>query len=402
MSNEEEWPKLGQSFAEKLQCINKDEKMGVGSVDANDLSDETLSENDSEKDEDGPLCVIRDNPTEQNIQEKGEMPMRDAKMSDGDVWKDRVDIGELLQHSGTNKGHKEKKQQKEKARESNGKVILRLTSTNSNDEVTPIDDSCALICVEGKSVIPLVTEPPDMDLSFTEPIDPGESLMANIIYWNIRGACSKGLLQHIRPVIKGPRPCMLILFETKCKSEAQLLKLKKLGIDGFVSVLSYGRTGEPSFFLTAVYSLPPPNLKQVLWQELQNLSSSISDPWAILGDFNDISSPSERIGGFSDFELRRVWQKPSSDWIKLNVDGDVMLRSSKAGCGGLLRDSRGTWLCGLMKDIGTCDAYSVEEWVNLQSSDEAIVGGEESAGNSIANERDGGGKAEKERTYKDG
>ncbi|KAI9074666.1 hypothetical protein K1719_043382 [Acacia pycnantha] len=40
------------------------------------------------------------------------------------------------------------------------------------------------------------------------------------------------------------------------------------------------------------------------------------------------------------------WQKPPHGWNKLNVDGAVALNSSKAGCGGLLRDGGGIWLCG--------------------------------------------------------
>ncbi|KAK4284609.1 hypothetical protein QN277_001415 [Acacia crassicarpa] len=150
----------------------------------------------------------------------------------------------------------------------------------------------------------------------------------DILYWNIRGACSKGLLSQMRLVCKNPKPCMVILSETKCQNESRLLSLKKLGFDGLVQVPSVGRSGglvavwksdqvgvsvlrrdrqflhllcskngEPSFFLTAVYSLPLPHCKHELWQELGKLASIIVDPWVVAGDFNDIAHPSERVGG---------------------------------------------------------------------------------------------------------
>ncbi|KAI9084589.1 hypothetical protein K1719_033577 [Acacia pycnantha] len=125
-----------------------------------------------------------------------------------------------------------------------------------------------------------------------------------------------------------PRPCMVILAKTKCENESRLLRLKKLGFDGLCSVPSIGRSGgivvvrqsdimgvsvlrndrqfihflcskfgEPSFFLTVVYSLPLTHHKQELWQNLHSLSLIISDPWLIIGDFNDIGHSSKRIGG---------------------------------------------------------------------------------------------------------
>ncbi|KAK4270818.1 hypothetical protein QN277_019587 [Acacia crassicarpa] len=57
-----------------------------------------------------------------------------------------------------------------------------------------------------------------------------------------------------------------------------------------------------------------------------------------------------------------VWQKPPADWIKINTDGAVALGSGRAGCGGVLRDSREAWVCGFMKNIGVCSVTDAEEW----------------------------------------
>ncbi|KAF7844625.1 ribonuclease H [Senna tora] len=39
-----------------------------------------------------------------------------------------------------------------------------------------------------------------------------------------------------------------------------------------------------------------------------------------------------------------VWTKPDGDWIKLNTDGVVCRVNGKAGCGGILRNSKGEWI----------------------------------------------------------
>ncbi|KAI9125072.1 hypothetical protein K1719_003688 [Acacia pycnantha] len=58
------------------------------------------------------------------------------------------------------------------------------------------------------------------------------------------------------------------------------------------------------FILTAVYATPQENLKQILWQSLLNFSLSMSMPWVVFGDFSDVLSPSERIGGSGSNDFR--------------------------------------------------------------------------------------------------
>ncbi|KAI9118317.1 hypothetical protein K1719_010649 [Acacia pycnantha] len=182
----------------------------------------------------------------------------------------------------------------------------------------------------------------------------------------------------------------------------------------------------PVFFLTAIYAFPHSNHREVLWQKLWRFSQGISDPWSVVGDFNDICSMDERIGGRNgdarrmrwfcdrinecgladlgasgprmtwkgprlvgcsrlyerldralancsmlhslpesflkgwpsfvqcdgnllqgdtDGRTDAVWRPPPSEWLKLNVDGAVTASGRAAGCGGVLRDSRG--LCSM-------------------------------------------------------
>ncbi|KAK4281551.1 hypothetical protein QN277_013029 [Acacia crassicarpa] len=56
--------------------------------------------------------------------------------------------------------------------------------------------------------------------------------------------------------------------------------------------------------LTAIYAIPDYSLKQTLWSELENLASSIVEPWVNIGDFNDIRVSSERFGGFACSDSR--------------------------------------------------------------------------------------------------
>ncbi|KAI9102310.1 hypothetical protein K1719_023512 [Acacia pycnantha] len=152
--------------------------------------------------------------------------------------------------------------------------------------------------------------------------------MNNIMFWNCRGACGSNLYENVRLVCGNFFPSVIILAETKCDEEARFSCLSSLGYDGRSFSPSVGRSGGMvvvwrsdritvsvlqvdrqfihlcctnrigvTFLLTAIYALPSENSKRVLWEELRKLSLSISRPWVVLGDFNDVLYPSERTGG---------------------------------------------------------------------------------------------------------
>ena len=52
-----------------------------------------------------------------------------------------------------------------------------------------------------------------------------------------------------------------------------------------------------SFLFTAVYAPPQFNKCKPFWDYLQNLTVNISLPWLLLGDFNDMISEEEKLGG---------------------------------------------------------------------------------------------------------
>lgn len=56
------------------------------------------------------------------------------------------------------------------------------------------------------------------------------------------------------------------------------------------------------------------------------------------------------------------WLPPVQHWVRLNTDGAARGQGGTAGCGGVLRDGDGHWLCGFAKPLGQSCAYIAELW----------------------------------------
>ncbi|KAI9102180.1 hypothetical protein K1719_023690 [Acacia pycnantha] len=133
---------------------------------------------------------------------------------------------------------------------------------------------------------------------------------------------------QIESLIRQSDPSILLLSETKTEAESPFRCLAKLGFDEWDFVPSLGRSGgllaawrkdrvavsvlcknrqfinlrclvrdAPPIMITAVYSVPSPGLKQLLWDDLKNISGSVSEPWVVIGDFNEVLLQAERVGG---------------------------------------------------------------------------------------------------------
>ncbi|KAI9080435.1 hypothetical protein K1719_037549 [Acacia pycnantha] len=162
--------------------------------------------------------------------------------------------------------------------------------------------------------------------------------MDKILYWNNRGSCDSGLHRNLKTIINGSNPSLVILADTRCFDKARLRHLLRLGYDEIkmlpgvglsggmaaiwkshaisISIVEedrqylYLRCSVPSsqdFFLTPIYALPHLNLRSSLWHKLHILASGISIPWLVFGDFNDIASLLERIGGVRPNISRMSW-----------------------------------------------------------------------------------------------
>ncbi|KAI9125910.1 hypothetical protein K1719_003328 [Acacia pycnantha] len=142
------------------------------------------------------------------------------------------------------------------------------------------------------------------------------------------GAGSKQLFRNIQLVCQRSNPSLLALSETKCETDSKFMCLNKLGFDGLELVPSLGQSGglvvvwksseiavtvcgsgrqfmhlrcdcggNVIFFLSVIYAVPCTVQKRILWEELERFASAVVEPWAVLGDFNDILFSSEKLGG---------------------------------------------------------------------------------------------------------
>ncbi|KAL4356680.1 hypothetical protein AHAS_Ahas09G0110900 [Arachis hypogaea] len=51
---------------------------------------------------------------------------------------------------------------------------------------------------------------------------------------------------------------------------------------------------------------------------------------------------------------------PFPNWITLNIDNSANERLKRAGCGGLLRDKRGSWIVDFSFFVSDCSAFKIE------------------------------------------
>src|SRR5689334_1263909 len=55
-----------------------------------------------------------------------------------------------------------------------------------------------------------------------------------------------------------------------------------------------------------------------------------------------------------------AWEMPKAGWIKINSDGSMV--DDKAASGGVLRDDKGAWLHGYVRNLGSCSVVMAELW----------------------------------------
>ncbi|XP_028779226.1 uncharacterized protein LOC114735680 [Neltuma alba] len=109
---------------------------------------------------------------------------------------------------------------------------------------------------------------------------------------------------------------MIFLAETRCNKEKRFQMLKNLGFDNTKVVPSVGGSGGlvAAWKSNTVYAIPHSNHRQLLWENLKSLSASVSKPWTVIGDFNNIISTNERIGGGRG-NIQRM------NWFQQQIDG---------------------------------------------------------------------------------
>ncbi|KAH1202514.1 hypothetical protein GmHk_17G048965 [Glycine max] len=68
-------------------------------------------------------------------------------------------------------------------------------------------------------------------------------------------------------------------------------------IDQFIHCGIYDNMGKFKYWLTAIYAQNQLEHRRVIWKDLEHLHSTIQGPWCVIGDFNNVASANDRIGG---------------------------------------------------------------------------------------------------------
>ncbi|XP_062110644.1 uncharacterized protein LOC133822358 [Humulus lupulus] len=88
-----------------------------------------------------------------------------------------------------------------------------------------------------------------------------------------------------------------IEFQQKHREIRQLILSKKVG-------LVPNKTGR--FLVTFVYGYNVESFREQLWKDLQDLAGGITEPWMVIGDFNEILSLQDRIGKKTTTKLSKA------------------------------------------------------------------------------------------------
>lgn len=145
------------------------------------------------------------------------------------------------------------------------------------------------------------------------------------LIWNCQGAAQGKFHSVLKSLIKDQKISLLVLVEPRVSGRSADKVIKRLGFPNSFRIEASGFSGgiwllwsdrvrveilhaewqfihtkihmidaDKSFLFTPVYANPTPSICKHLWSSLLNLSYTISEPWAIAGDFNAVLSSSER------------------------------------------------------------------------------------------------------------
>lgn len=156
-----------------------------------------------------------------------------------------------------------------------------------------------------------------------------------MLSWNVRGFANKRSYTHMRELLRRFKPDMVFVFETHTQSSTARNYWDKEGYSMVVVEEAQGHSGgiwvlkndgsnftcqvlssmhqcitltisrrNRSWACSGVYASPVYSRRCLLWNHLRGLRGTITLPWALMGDFNEILSPSEQQGG--DFSSTRA------------------------------------------------------------------------------------------------
>lgn len=149
----------------------------------------------------------------------------------------------------------------------------------------------------------------------------------SVIGWNCQGLGLPRKIQFLKDVIRQEKPEFIFLSETISSRQRMEWVCNNIGYEGLITVEPIGRSGGLALMwkeasqaellsfsvnhidvvtkvngmadwrLTWVYGEPNRSKRKKTWDLLKNLARDSNLPWALIGDFNNISSQNEKKGG---------------------------------------------------------------------------------------------------------
>ncbi|CAL1359606.1 unnamed protein product [Linum trigynum] len=159
-----------------------------------------------------------------------------------------------------------------------------------------------------------------------------------IFSWNCRGAGGKGFLHAFREYRRKFKPQIVIILEPRISGDRALKVIRDMGFDNelVVDAIGFSRgiwvswnsndltitrihthhqclhmqvqgrmQQDVAWQLSAVYGCPAPVQRRELWDFLRSITEGMTQPWLLVGDFNSIISPSEKLWG-APFDASRI------------------------------------------------------------------------------------------------
>lgn len=148
----------------------------------------------------------------------------------------------------------------------------------------------------------------------------------SVLSWNCQGAGSTETIQRLREMRRVHFLDFIFLMETKQKDKFMIDTQRELGYDNLINVEPVGLSGglavmwkncysvavlqqdkriidlqvgmgSMTFYLTCVYGDPVRERRQAVWERLCDIGLIRDDPWMLVGDFNELLSNDEKLGG---------------------------------------------------------------------------------------------------------
>ncbi|KAJ8431317.1 hypothetical protein Cgig2_032307 [Carnegiea gigantea] len=150
--------------------------------------------------------------------------------------------------------------------------------------------------------------PPPSSSALAQPSTDAEGFVQTICSWNIRGLNWPNKQEDVRLFLQEKQIGLVGLLETKVK-EDKASKIANNIFQGTYSVQILSQSVQfihckatqnntmKNFFITFVYGANHEAQRGPLWEDLIHIAQEMDEAWCILGDFNAVLYPGDRIGG---------------------------------------------------------------------------------------------------------